>query len=257
MKIMLRSWLGVLVSIGLAPSGFSDEAPGDHVILLHGLGRTRGSMELMARELVRAGYVVHNVGYPSMRHPVARLAEGWLGPAIRSCDRDGDHRIHFVTHSLGAIVLRQYLRQHEVSNLGRVVMLAPPNGGSELADALSRSRLFRALLGPALSQLGTAEDSVVNRLGPASFTVGVIAGDRTVDPWFTALIPGPDDGKVPVARTVIDGMADFRVVHASHTWIMRRREVIRQTVCFLRDGRFAVDGRGGAGVGSSDEGGRS
>lgn len=195
-------------------------------------------MAAMARALTRAGYVVHRVGYPTRREPLARLAEGWVGPVVRACPPGSGCRIHFVTHSLGGIVLRQYLATHEVPNLGQVVMLAPPNRGSELADRLSRGCLFRALLGPALAELRTTPDSAVNRLGPASFPVGVIAGDRTVNPLFTALIPGPDDGKVPVARTALDGMADHRVVHASHTWIMRRREVIRQTECFLRSGRF-------------------
>ena len=195
-------------------------------------------MAAMARALTRAGYVVHRVWYPSRSESLDRLAEGWVGPVVRACSSGSGRRIHFVTHSLGGIVLRQYLAAHEVPNLGRVVMLAPPNRGSELADRLSRGRLFRAVLGPSLDELRTTPDSAVNRLGPACFPVGVIAGDRTVNPLFTALLPGPDDGKVPVARTVLDGMADHRVVHASHTWIMSRREVIRLTERFLRSGRF-------------------
>src|SRR5882672_1359638 len=167
----------------------------DAVILVHGLGRTRFSMKMLEWTLRRKGYLVINMGYPSTRVPVEEAAKDWLAPRVSEASEAGG-RVHFVTHSLGGIVVRQYLKNHELVNLGRVAMLAPPNQGSELADAFCGSKWYRRTTGPAGQQLGCAASSLPNTLGPANFDSGIIAGDRSLNPRFSALIPGRDDGKV-------------------------------------------------------------
>jgi triacylglycerol lipase len=140
---------------------------------------------------------------------------------------------------MGGIVLREYLAHHKIENLGRVVMLAPPNQGSEIVDQMKTGWLYRFLTGPAGQELGTDPDSVPKRLGPANFAFGVIAGDRSANPFFSARLPGWDDGKVSVSSTYLEGMTDFYVVHYSHTWLPARKQVIEATVRFLANNSFA------------------
>lgn len=214
---------------------------GDTVVLLHGLGRTTRSMRKMEKQLLREGFNVINVAYPSTRAPIETLATQYLGQAITTQCRQSDRKIHFVTHSLGGIVLEYYLKTHSLPNLGRVVMLCPPNQGSELADRLRNNFLYRLFVGPAGQQLGTAPDSLPNSLGVVAFELGVIAGDRTLNPLTSIVIPGADDGKVAITRAKVIGMKDFLVVHKTHTFIMQDREVIDQAIFFINNGLFKKD----------------
>ncbi len=214
---------------------------GDTVVLLHGLGRGPASMQPVAFTLKNAGYAVANLRYPSQTEDVATLAEQTLGPVFAAAADQPAGSVHVVTHSLGGILVRQYLQKHGAPpSLGRVVMLAPPNGGSEIVDTLAGWRAYAWLNGPAGLDLGTAAAQAPRRLGalPAGVEVGVIAGSASWNPWFSAFIPGPDDGKVAVASTHVAGEADHLVLPYSHTWLMNRAETRRQILAFLRDGRF-------------------
>jgi len=210
----------------------------EEVILLHGLCRTSHSMAKMERALTNAGYKVQNVDYPSRTASIQQLADDAIGKAVGDCQRDGAAKIDFVTHSLGGILVRSFLARHSLPSLGRVVMLAPPNQGSEVVDKLGWLFLFKWINGPAGSELGTGTNSTPNRLGPANYPVGIIAGDRSINWINSLLIPGRDDGKVSVERTKLAGMSDHIVIHTAHPFIMKNREAIRQTIHFLRSGAF-------------------
>jgi pimeloyl-ACP methyl ester carboxylesterase len=208
------------------------------VILLHGLARTSKSMTKMAAALEADGFTVLNVGYPSREAKIETLAANVIGGALADPKLRDAARIHFVTHSMGGILVRQYLKTKRPTNLGRVVMLGTPNQGSEVVDKIGDWRVFSAINGPAGRQLGTGKDSVPNQLGPVDFELGVIAGDRSIN-WINSLmIPGPDDGKVAVERTKVAGLKAHRVVHVTHPFLMKNTEVIRETIHFLRHGRF-------------------
>lgn len=220
--------------------GFSGPALArDCVVLLHGLARTAGSMDKMQRGLADAGFETVNVGYASRKHTIEELADTAIPQGIAACtEKPGVERIHFVTHSLGGILLRQYLSERWIENLGRVVMLGPPNQGSVAADELQDVPGFDWLNGPAGRQLGKGEDSVPLNLGPADFELGIIAGSRTIDPLTSTLLENPDDGRVSVDDTRLDGMSDFIVVEHSHAFMMRMREPIELTIRFLNTGSF-------------------
>jgi hypothetical protein len=194
-------------------------------------------MGRMAKALAQQRYQVHNLGYPSHRLPIEGLANH-IGEQIAELQLDHQRKIHFVTHSLGGIVLRSYLKSSRPQNLGRVVMQAPPNQGATLADIFGGLPFSHWFLGPMGAQIGTRADSLPNTLGPVDYEVGIIAGNRSFNPLFSPLIPGPDDGRVAVESTKLDGMTDFLVLPCIHPLIMNYREVIRQTIHFLQQGYF-------------------
>ncbi len=210
------------------------------MVLLHGLARTPLSLSRMAAALQAEGYRVCNIGYPSRAHSVEVLARDHVAPAIAQCTGASSAPVHFVTHSLGGIVVRQLVAEGHLSRIGRVVMLSPPNQGSEVVDQLGHWPLFQWINGPAGGELGTVAQATPHRLGAASFELGVLTGDRSLNWALSALIPGADDGKVAVSRAPMAGMAAFRVLHTSHPFIMRNGEAIAQTLHFLQHGDFAA-----------------
>jgi triacylglycerol lipase len=209
------------------------------VILLHGMGRSHRSMATMATHLANMGYRVANLDYPSTQASIETLSQGIVAESVQRCRLPRPSvPIHFVTHSLGGILVRQYLQAHCLPPGSRVVMLSPPNQGSEIADLMKDFFLYRWIMGPAGQQLGTSAASVPNRLGPVDVPVGIITGDSTLEPWFSSRVPGPDDGKVSVESARLAEMTDFLVVHKSHGFIMNDTEVIAQTIHFLEHGEF-------------------
>ena len=216
-------------------------APLPPVVLLHGLARTPRSMRRLATALAARGRQVYNVGYPSRRHGVSALA------AIVARDLAAvtpGERLDFVTHSLGGILVRALVAEGALpaDRVGRVVMIAPPNGGSEIPDFLMERPLlrliFRRLMGPSGPELGTAPTCLVRRLPPVEFELGIIAGGRSVNPLFARVLPAPHDGTVSVERTIVDGARAHIVVSHSHPFIMRAPCVIANCLAFLESGSF-------------------
>lgn len=235
----MRKLFALVILLTFSSAAFAGEC----VVLLHGLARSSMSMNKMQRELEKAGYATANIDYPSRDHAVEALADIAVPEGLAACRaQEGVTRIHFVTHSLGGILVRQYLSENDIDELGRVVMLGPPNQGSAAVDELGDVPGFDWLNGPAGKQLGKGDESVPLRLGPANFELGVIAGNRTIDPITSAVLDDPDDGRVSVADTKLEGMADFVVVDHSHAFMMRMRRPIELTKAFLETGSFGDAG---------------
>ncbi len=242
----LLVWLSAAVLTSTLPlsaaAGRVGHAP-ECVVLLHGLARTAASMARLEEALTDAGFAVANIDYPSRKHAIEQLAPLAMEKGLAACRSRRAETVHVVTHSLGGILVRYYLAEHDLPEhhlpkLGRVVMLGPPNRGSQVVDKLAWIPGFGLWNGPAGFQLGTGEDSLPRQLGPARFTVGVIAGTRSLNPVFSRFLPGPDDGKVALESTKLEGMQDFLALPHTHTFMMRSAGVIRQTIFFLRNGRF-------------------
>jgi hypothetical protein len=229
------TWLLVVACVPASAS--------DCVVLLHGLIRSAQSMAVMAEALEEQGYRVANVDYPSRQYPVETLAPIAVEDGVSQCRDQGARTIHFVTHSMGGILVRFYLEHDSVAELGRVVMLAPPNRGSEVVDTLKDVPGFDFANGPAGAQLGTGAGDVPAMLGPVTYPVGIIAGTATINPILSQYLPNPDDGKVSVASTKVDGMTDFIAIDTSHPFIMRNTEAVRQAIAFLASGKFDHDAR--------------
>ncbi|MES9941359.1 MAG: alpha/beta fold hydrolase [Candidatus Thiodiazotropha sp. 6PLUC2] len=208
------------------------------VVLLHGLGRSSLSLGLIEEALEEQGYHVWNESYPSLTQSVNEVTAPAIESGLAFCNSKQSEKIHFVTHSLGGILVRYYLQDHQIDKLGRIVMLAPPNKGSEITDEMKDDIFYKMILGPAGQVLGTDDNSLPNKLKPIDGEIGIIAGEKEGATWFLPEIPGKDDGKVAVERTKMLEMKDFLLVKAEHMFIMRDDEVIRQVVFFLHHGVF-------------------
>jgi triacylglycerol lipase len=210
----------------------------DAVLLLHGLGRSRWSMWWFARYLQRAGYSVSNPGYASRSAPIEQLAAP-LDDVFARCAQQVE-RVHVVTHSMGAIVLREFLARSRPEKLGRIVMLAPPNQGSEIVDHLAMKPILGWILGPAGRQLGTGAEHKPRSLLAVDADIGVIAGSRNAEPWFSRMVQSPSDGKVSVASTHLARQRDHLVIAQTHMFLPLSPAAMRATLAFLRHGSFTT-----------------
>jgi pimeloyl-ACP methyl ester carboxylesterase len=207
------------------------------IVLLHGLWRSDASMNKMEKAMTEAGYEVRNIGYDSTEKTVEELAAETIPPAVEACGEV--EKVHFVTHSMGGILIRQYLAHDDIDRLGRVVMLGPPNKGSEVVDKYGKYAGFKWFAGPAGLQLGTGEASIPNTLGPVTFDVGIIAGTQSINPILSTILPDADDGKVSVESTRVEGMNDHVEMSVTHVFMMRNKDVFSQILHYLEYGHFS------------------
>ncbi|MEE9411806.1 MAG: alpha/beta hydrolase [Methylococcales bacterium] len=210
------------------------------VILLHGLGRTSASMSTLENVLENNKYFVANIDYPSRHKTIQVLAKQAVTEGVQQCQSNHSSVINVVTHSLGGIILRHYLIDNKIPGLNNVVMLGPPNQGSEVVDHLRNIPGYEQILGPAGMQLGTSAMDLPRKLGSVDFKLGVIAGTSSFSPILSQMLPDPDDGKVSVTSTRVDGMSDFIMLPVSHTFMMNNADVINQVMAFLATSAFTI-----------------
>lgn len=241
MLVLLPVLAGVLASCAttIRTQTVQRHASAECVVLLHGLNRSWRTMRKMAASLQLEGFSTANVDYPSSTTTIEELAPAVVDEGLQQCRQTGATTIHFVTHSMGGILVRYAQAQEPIPDLGRVVMLGPPNQGSEVIDKTKNWPGIEIFSGQAGLQLGTDEESIPLQLGPVDFELGVIAGTGTTNPFMSAwMLPAEDDGKVTVARTQVEGMDDFKIVENSHFAMMKSDSVIVATTRFLRTGSF-------------------
>lgn len=212
----------------------------DTVVLLHGILRTNNCMRHLEKAFKEAGYNTINITYPSRKMTIEALAETVLRPALADLPTEGE--VHFVTHSMGGLLTQAYFDKHKPANLGRVVMLSPPNQGSEIADFLKKhpalSSVFRKVFGDAGQQLGTDIERFKSSKG-VDYELGIIAGTKRLNPLGPLLIKRPSDGTVAVDATKIRGMKEHLVLHVDHLTMVKDKEVIQQSLHFIQEGNFS------------------
>jgi pimeloyl-ACP methyl ester carboxylesterase len=207
--------------------------PNETVVLLHGFGGNRLWMRYLASSLRGQGYDVRVWGYPSLTFPIDRIGERfarYLEEVACSPAEDSDasfpgsdspRALHIVAHSMGNLVTREALTRVQVP-VRRMVMLAPPNGGSFAADTFAP--WVGAILKP-LRQMRTCAESYVHSLAyPDETEIGVIAASY--------------DYVVAHRSSTAPTMVDRVIVQNTHTGMLFSPETARQVATFLRDGRF-------------------
>ena len=214
-------------------------APGEYVVLIHGLDWFRDTLEPTEKYLHRQGYHTICLRYPSREIADVHTVTKWASEEIAAHCSAGKKPVNLVGHSMGGLIVRDLLSTPQPWPLGRVVLMGAPNQGTPLVKPL-RWKALRKILGTAVAQLAEGGDALPARLGAAAFAPGVIMGSRSGwFPYLSPFLPGPDDGVVPVSSGRLDGMADFRVVRASHTGMPANAAVLRETARFLKTGRFS------------------
>lgn len=210
------------------------------VVLLHGLGRSKSAMWLLAHRMESAGYQVERFGYQSLRSTPEQILTN-LKSKVSDCCASLKKKVHFVGHSLGGLIVRAYLAKNKPPNLARVVLLGTPNSGAHLVDLYGDKWWFK-LLGPTAQSLGTGRDSLPGSLPAPDYPVGVIAA---IANRFSNdhILPGDDDGLVSVESTKLERMTDFVVVQTGHSAMRYSRPVADQVVSFLKNGRFLESSR--------------
>jgi triacylglycerol lipase len=231
-KILLI--LLTLLSYLLFPS--LSHANKDCVILLHGLARTHVSMLLLESELHRHGYRVVNNNYPSMRNSIDALANEYIPPMVAECLKSNPDHIHFVTHSMGGIMLEVYLQHHKIPKLDHIVMLGPPHHGSPWVNKVNKNGFLKVILGPAIEELATKKTKISFKA--KQYKIGIIAGNYNLNPFGQLIFGEPNDGKVGVSSTQIEGMNDFILMPVTHTFMMINPFVEDQIIHYLSDGQF-------------------
>lgn len=211
------------------------------VVLLHGIGQSHVSMMFLKRRLKKEGYHIISISYPSTKKTLKELALYLYDNSLDDDFWQQWDKVHFVTHSMGGLVAREYLTMYKQEipreRLGRVVMLAPPLGGSEISDLLSSIPFFQWIFGPAGVELTTEHQSKIE--SDIYYELGIIAGAKGW-PYFISsqVIPGANDGRVSVENTKTKAMTDHIVTDSSHTLIMNKKVVQNLIIEFLKNGAF-------------------
>jgi pimeloyl-ACP methyl ester carboxylesterase len=231
----MPSLKSLFISIAIASSLFPKTSSADEiVVLLHGIANIPLSMKYLENSLKKAGYQIHNLGYPSTGVPIEEAAAR-IREKVMAIDEV--KRIHFVGHSMGNLLIRIILA-NDLPGLGRVVMIAPPNQGSFMAQRLEDMDIYRWIFGPAGQQLPASNRAFFDNLPVPDCEFGIIAGGKGTEGGYNPLLDGDDDGTVRVEETKLEGAADFIVVNNIHTLILFDPETVEQTIHFLKNGRF-------------------
>lgn len=209
------------------------------VILIHGLARTHRSMSKLSRMLRAHEFMTVLLKYPSRKYNLETLSRQYIVPEVNAVLYAAHGPVHFVTHSMGGILLRMALPYVATENIGRIVMLAPPNHGSEIVDTMRKFKWFRSFFGPAAINLASTNHVYLEKLPPLPDHCGIISGDRSAFHLFDNALPRPHDGTVSVASTKMNGAHAHIVLHTSHPFIMRSGKVIEETIYFLKNGVFS------------------
>jgi pimeloyl-ACP methyl ester carboxylesterase len=248
LTLLAKSWFSLSIIFVLVLSGCAGQSiiplhpvkdnHSECVVLVHGLWRSGFAMRSIDSHLSEQGYKTVTIDYPSTSYEIPELAENYLAPGVSACTSQGANLVHIVTHSMGGIVARYYLQNHPLPEGSHVVMLSPPNQGSELSNKFGDSWWYQWIAGPAATSLTKDESGIIEKLKPVKETIGIIAAFRNWSLWPSSWLPTPNDGTVSVESMVLEEMDDIVLVEAGHAMMRFDQEVLDQVSYFLNYGKF-------------------
>ena len=103
------------------------------LILVHGYGCSRGVWWFLRRQLEAAGHVVATVSLTPPYTSIGKLVPQLAQRIEEVCAATGADQVILVAHSMGGLVCRSYLARHGSSRVERLITIASPHSGSELA----------------------------------------------------------------------------------------------------------------------------
>ena len=232
--ILFFVFLMVFAGCGHVPVHYGGK---ESVIVIHGFARRAQSMEPLVHKVHQAGYEVRNVGYASISQSVDEIKTEVFSKFDQYISKNPEKKIHFVGHSLGGLLVRAYLDQKKLKNLGSVVLMGTPNKGTSLVNE-HEDKWYFAWLGPVIAELGVDNSQFLKTLKAPYYTVGVIAGSKPYSRWSSETLKGQNDGLVAVESTKLEGMSDFIVIDVNHSRMKRDPKVIEQVIYFLKNSEF-------------------
>lgn len=237
MMNLFKLLLVACLTVSVLPN-LSQAHPSECVILLHGIARSHTVMTALEKRLKKANYFVVNRDYSSTTKTIKAIAEEEIQPLVNLCLAQHPKKIHFVTHSMGGIVLQTYLHHHSIHNLGRIVMLSPPNHGSHVSDLLQNNWLYKYITGPAGQELTTKPKGMPYLLTQNQYDIGIISGTYNFVPFSNYLFNDANDGAVSVSSCKSPIMKDFITVPVSHAFMNSNPFVHFQILNYLANGKF-------------------
>jgi hypothetical protein len=209
------------------------------IYLIHGFGSPKFVLNKIERNIKKNGFHTINYGYPSKTKDLDKLGQD----LYRDIKDSGYDTVSFVTHSMGALVVRSMLKniQHaeKYPVLYRMVMIAPPNKGADIADLYVSNKLLKPFLGPNFKLMTTDSFSYANKLPvPTHSEVGIIVGIKGNEHGYNPLIKGDNDGRLKPERTDLANEKDKAVIHDEHTHLTQNPRVIKLVIEFLKLGIF-------------------
>lgn len=209
----------------------------ESVIVVHGFARRARSMNQIATAVHQAGYEVRNIDYDSINQNLNDIKEEVYIKFDQYISENPDKKIHFIGHSLGGLLVRAYLAENKLDNLGVVILMGTPNKGTKLVNQYEDKWYF-SWLGPVIPELGVGTSQFLDALQVPDYTVGVIAGSKPYSRWSAEYLEGDHDGLITVESAKLEGMHDFIEIEVNHSRMKRDPRVIEQVIYFLEHSQF-------------------
>ena len=219
----------------------------DFLVLLHGIYGKSSDMESIAQNF-KDNYRIINIQYPTTKETDEEISDLYIEPNIENIKEqifsenfhkkinknfNQNVKINFVAHSMGTGILRYYLKENPLENLGKVVFISPPSHGSHLADVPFVDKL-PSMLGKVVPQFSTKKDSFVNQLGEPDYDYMILIGNKTNNPLYSMIIRGKDDGMVPL-KTAKMKSDNFKIIeNTTHTSILKDKRTMKEISEFFK-----------------------
>ena len=233
----------------------------DFLVLLHGIYGKSSDMESIAQNF-KDNYRIINIQYPTTKETAEEISDLYIEPNIENIKEqifsenfhkkignqyyeiaensnkinknfNQNIKINFVAHSMGTGILRYYLKENPLENLGKVVFISPPSHGSHLADVPFVDKL-PSMLGKVVPQFSTKKDSFVNQLGEPDYDYMILIGNKTNNPLYSMIIRGKDDGMVPL-KTAKMKSDNFKIIeNTTHTSILKDKRTMKEISEFFK-----------------------